>query len=341
MVHNKFKQGSSIVLARVLGNDLFPRHQDGQTLHNLEFILKYEANFSNVKKLFVINRIFDDKKRVTLENMVKDYGHETLTIPFVGSEYADIPLDVEKFGGMDFFNRNFFRRYADFTLQNSRILACAPKIRYAMNINGARNSALGYGRRFGGWTLPLDGSCFISEEAFRMIEKDFTSMPYAPYCIIPMQRLQNFDEVFLSLDRSKAVEEPQIAIHSSAKEKFDERFPYGIRDKTSLFEAVGVPGPWDNWGKSKWLPIITKTSEDWKQFKIASAQVYRLPSDTKGAVLEKSDNQKLRFQSRNVAILVTIAMLNKVYGAKDIETTQAIVGEQVLNIANSISARKL
>ena len=330
---NVFKTSEKpILLVRILGNDLYPRHQAGQTPNNLDFILKNEPEFDNVRKLFVINRIFNSNKQRLLEEAVKDHGYETLVVPFDPSSYAEVRFDIDRLGGLAHFTSSEFRSLSEHQSQNLRILASAPKIRYAMNVNGARNAALEFGRKLGGWTLPLDGNCFLNEASFEAICEDLIKPPHAPYIILPMQRLQRFDDVQRPQDMSRATEEPQVAVHVSANEMFDTWYPYGLMSKTSYFETLGVPGPWDYWKRNQWFPEVKPRSVDWKRFKTATAQVFRLPSDDRGGELEKAEKQIKRFESRNIAILGTIAILDRMHGSKDVKFHPEILGEEILRM---------
>ena len=49
----------TFTIARVIGNDLYPRHAEGQVLRNLDFSLEHEPAFLRCRKVFVLNRIFD------------------------------------------------------------------------------------------------------------------------------------------------------------------------------------------------------------------------------------------------------------------------------------------
>lgn len=63
-INNKY------LMIRILGNDLDGLHGSNQTLENLAFTLENEYNFSNFKKMFVLNRIvsIEKKKIINLLN---------------------------------------------------------------------------------------------------------------------------------------------------------------------------------------------------------------------------------------------------------------------------------
>ena len=56
-INNKY------LMIRILGNDLDGLHGSHQTLENLAFILENEYNFSNCKKMFVLNRIVSIERK--------------------------------------------------------------------------------------------------------------------------------------------------------------------------------------------------------------------------------------------------------------------------------------
>ena len=49
----------TVTLARIIGNDLYPRHAEGQALINLQTVLDQEPNRPGWRKLFVFNRCLD------------------------------------------------------------------------------------------------------------------------------------------------------------------------------------------------------------------------------------------------------------------------------------------
>ena len=149
----------SVIIARVVGNDLFPRHGKGQMLTNLRFILEHEPNFTDVTKLFILNRLTDANEQKEAQRLIAEYGHEVLVLPFVADEYAALGWNLEPFGSLDFFTSPEFYSHGFQSQMRKKILACRPKINYAMNVNGARNAAIKAGRKVAEWTVVLDGSC--------------------------------------------------------------------------------------------------------------------------------------------------------------------------------------
>ena len=98
----------TIMIARVIGNDLYPRHVEGQMLNNLRFILENEPKFPGVIKLFILNRLFDQALQSEALQLIADHDAEALVLPFGPDEYAALGWDIEPFGSADFLVRPSF-----------------------------------------------------------------------------------------------------------------------------------------------------------------------------------------------------------------------------------------
>src|SRR5690554_3566160 len=48
---------NTLVLYRIVGNDLYPRHAKGQSRENLRFVLENEPDFDACEKIWILNRI--------------------------------------------------------------------------------------------------------------------------------------------------------------------------------------------------------------------------------------------------------------------------------------------
>ncbi|KDE08285.1 hypothetical protein MVLG_01548 [Microbotryum lychnidis-dioicae p1A1 Lamole] len=131
--HSDDPQRDTLVLYRILGNDLPPRHSPGQTLRNVRFLLQYESDFSvlpplgphvdhhahlygsgskayarteegglRVDKYFVLNRIADAQMVTAIISLLHMYSvpdSRILLIPFEWSEYERREFRWE--GGVD------------------------------------------------------------------------------------------------------------------------------------------------------------------------------------------------------------------------------------------------
>ncbi len=302
-------------IVRVMGNDLYPRHDIGQMINNLRFILENEPSFDDCEKLFVLNRLFDSDYEEQALELLRKHNAKALVIPFVPSEYAEAEWDTQIFGGIDFFKSKKFLEEKEEFKQRMRVISCGPKVRYAMNINGARNLGLKTARKTAEWIVVLDGNCIFTKASFACFKNDTTAGFFAPYSVVPMQRLEQNTDYWTCEPRSDLAEEPQLAFHCSAKMEFDERFIYGLRDKTSLLQSLGVPGPWHYWAKHDWIPEVGTDRNEENFYKFSSGGVFRLSSGGLGFELENA--QKKRHSTRNASILETISQLNLKHGTRN------------------------
>jgi hypothetical protein len=318
-----------VTLCRIIGNDLFPRHQRGQALANLRTILEAESNPFGWSKLFVLNRIVDPSVVEQAVALILEAGHSVEVIPFEVETYQSLRYRPEAFGGNAYFSSQQFLAKDPFCQDRERIWACGEKIRYLMNINGARNRALALGRMSSDWTMVLDGSCIVPDRVFQSLQQEITSTPHVPYLIIPMRRLPAGADLAAADVTPITKEEPQIAFRSDAIEQFDEAYPYGVRDKTSLLNRLGVPGPWCAWAPLAWHPEKATRSPDRHRYKFAPESVLRLTSGVANGSLELPSAQMQRYRSRVTAIFSTLQAMDHQCSAPDAADLVAIAGFSV------------
>jgi len=165
-------QPLSVTVSRIIGNDLFPRHRRGQAVANLRTMLQAESNPYGWGKLFVLNRFVDPRLEREAISLIAEAGHACEVLSFQSEAYQALRYRPELFGGLDYFASPQFLAKDPFTQDRERIWACGEKIRYLMNINGARNHALAVGRARSDWTLVLDGSCFLADRTFAALQRD-------------------------------------------------------------------------------------------------------------------------------------------------------------------------
>lgn len=312
-------------IARILGSDHFPRHGSNQTLTNLLFTLDHEPEFEGCVKFYVVNRIFDQKSEEAILDLLNSRGVPYVHIPFLGSEYSRNDWDTSPFGGIEYFSSKEFHTLEPALQDRDRCLAAAPKIQYAMNVNGARNAALEEGATRAEWTLALDGNCVLTEAGFRELRRSARSYPRVPYLVLPMTRLTDNEDYFQPADYGrKSAEEPQIAIHRSASERYDERLPYGFRDKVELLMRLGVPGPWLRWSQPSWQPAGKVKSPGRGLYKFSRARVLRLSSGKEQ--LDAVESGKARYRARNKAILKSLEYLDRKFSCTNREAERRILG---------------
>lgn len=319
----------SFFIARILGNDLYPRHGRGTMLANLKFVLENETFPARARRFFILNRLIDAVDEAEAIRMIEAAGDDYAVIPFHAEEFFAAGWNAESFGGAAFFDRAISYQTEKWRQDLMRIWAAAPKVAYVMNVNGARNLALAKGRAAAEWTVVVDGSCVFTEASFKAFADTCAAVPFSPYVVLPMERIGDNAVFSTRQPRVDAGEEPQVAFHWSTKLRFDERFVYGLRDKTSLLRSLGVAGPWDDWDPICWLPQEELRHPDRFFFKRSKGGVFRLSSG--GGGLEDRSAQKARHRIRNRAIIGTISHLCKEYGTRDANLAQKILGTSHLD----------
>ena len=242
----------TFVLYRILGNDLPPRHKEGQVLENLKFILDCESEFENCQKLWIVNRIVDPKPEKAIIELLERYEQEYIHIPFFPEEYAALEIDTEGFGEPDFFNSNTYRQLGPVAKEYALNFTYRHKNVYVMNNNGARNTALRDGIQRAKWVFPWDGNCLIADNAWQLITEGIKTVKEEKYLIVPMTRVVNNCDLLNPEFIPNPIEEPQIIFRCDAKEEFDERMQYGRLPKIQLLWRLGVPGKWDEWKFQPW-----------------------------------------------------------------------------------------
>lgn len=241
----------TFVLTRVIGNDLVPRHAEGQSLANLRFILDHEPPLEACEKRFVVNRILEDATREAIVGELEARGVPFTVVPFDWDVFARTSYDFAPFAP-GFFQSRAFSELTEEERQRAVVRTYVPKNLYVMNNNGARNHALAEGRGRAKWVLPWDGNCFVTEGAWAEIRAAVAAAQGARYLIVPMARITD-NSLLLDPDfRPEAGEEPQVIFRADADERFDDRQVYGRRPKVELFCRLGVEGPWDVWRLDPW-----------------------------------------------------------------------------------------
>lgn len=240
------------VVYRVIGNDLVPRHEKGQSRKNLEFILSHEPSFEGCEKRFIVNRIVDHEEESQIISMLESASFQYIHIPFQLEEYQSLPWDVEGVPSEYLPTGKLFSRLS--AAQQSRIWMrlYRHKNNYVMNNNGARNAALREGKVQAKWVLPWDGNCFLTAAAWKEIVAAVKKNPECPYFVVPMARVSSNESLLQAGYRPKADEEPQMIFRCDSAEEFDEACYYGRRPKVELFWRLGIPGKWDHWHIEPW-----------------------------------------------------------------------------------------
>lgn len=268
-----------IHLYRIIGNDLPPRHEIGQSLRNVSFILDNEPKFEDCDRFWVINRIYDKAARQLVLNELETAGESYFEIPF---EIKDYPIS------------GTFR----------------DKYHYVTNNNPARNFCLE--KSFGSSeapdiVMPFDGNCFFSVEGWFYARNEIMNNFYSPYFIVPMARCISYDDVKEQPNLREIyqvgkmmrhdITEPQIAFGKDHDLRFDPNRPYGEASKVDLLWKLGIPGVWDWWYQEHGglcQQALKTPSKFITRNPIYAGYVYRLPSGRP----ESETNNLIRGSSR-------------------------------------------
>ena len=249
-----YRDPDTFVLYRIIGNDLPPRHREGQSLENLRFILDHEPDLPGCEKRFVVNRIVDPTIEKEIMALLDERGVPYLHIPFEPGEYRKVPWHFTGFDPPGYSYRLEFDELDSQRRQRVIDHIYHEKNLYVMNNNGARNAALQEGCARAKWVLPWDGNCFITASAWTDLVKEVGTRPHLKYFTVPMARILDNNVLLRPDPQVDPSEEPQLIFRRDAEEQFDPNARYGRRPKVYLFYRLGVSGPWDGWKQLPYEP---------------------------------------------------------------------------------------
>ncbi|KAG0239197.1 hypothetical protein BGX31_002972 [Mortierella sp. GBA43] len=234
----------SIVLYRILGNDLPPRHRPGQTLSNVRFILEHEPEFNNTRKLWVLNRIVDPHAEESIIQLLDHHGQEYIRIPFEEHEYLKQDFRLEDFPEPDFFSSDDYSTFSKVAKLRVLDYTYHDKNKYAMNNNGGRNIAIQHGKTKvdARWIFAFDGNSFLTKNAMGEIKLAIQTHGDAiKYFVVPMARLVDNSQLLKGVDtRPNSKEEPQIIFRNDAEDLYNPDMRYGRRSKLELLWRLGA-----------------------------------------------------------------------------------------------------
>jgi len=217
-----------IIIYRILGNDLPPRHKIGQTYENTRFILTHEPKFPGVSKKWIVNRIVDPVCERKIVSLLEMHDQSFIRIPFNLEEYKTCSVNP----------------HLDHLLTGEQVpvddLVRIKKLHYITNVNCARNVALEDGKREADWILPLDGNCFITSEGWQCILKKLEVVSgFDQFFMVPMYRIFSNEQVFEFKIENQHENEPQIIFGKHTSLQFDSHYRYGNEDKVELIRRIG------------------------------------------------------------------------------------------------------
>ncbi|KAG0051621.1 hypothetical protein BGZ83_003498 [Gryganskiella cystojenkinii] len=234
----------SIVLYRILGNDLPPRHRPGQTLSNVRFILEHEPEFNKTRKLWVLNRIVDQQAESSILQLLDHHRQEYIRIPFMEKEYLKQDFKLEDFPEPDFFSSDDYSTFSKVAKLRVLDYTYHDKNRYAMNNNGGRNIAINHGKTKvdARWIFAFDGNSFMTKNAMAEIKRAIQDHGETiKYFVVPMARLVDNSQLLKGVDtRPNSKEEPQIIFRNDADNVYNPDMRYGRRSKLELLWRLGA-----------------------------------------------------------------------------------------------------
>lgn len=306
----------TFVFCRILGNDLYPRHKLGQTRENLEFMLKHEPEYPGCRRLWVLNRVFDEGEKESIIELLQSHKQEYLDIPFEEEAYRRITFDTDSLPAAGYLSSDEYASLG--VLQRDRVLAAACRLKnnYVMNNNGARNFALRAGKKLGKWVMPWDGNCYLTPSAYAKIREEVLNAPWIKFFVVPMARMLENETLLLDGIPPDPVEEPQLIFRQDSEAEFNEDFCYGRRPKVELFWALGIPGKWDSWKDDPWDLSRRSLLPEAGQFGVAG-WVARLYSGMGNLEADTIESFKNRGRVRQEAIIETLRYLDRRVAAKD------------------------
>lgn len=227
-----------ILVARIIGNDLTPRHSQGAQFTALRYIVENEEVPASVDRLFVINRIKNKEAEREIIAYLEDRGE----------------------------------KYWQFLQQDA--VVCGDGI----EINHTRNNIIQYGReQFYHWTFPLDGRCFITDQAYKEMRAQCAAYAERHYAFMPQSRILDYEDVHADLRKnpyafsektpSGAIIRNEYGLGFSihAKAFFNPELKFGCADKAEMLSVAGLPGPWINMTEAegaKGSPVRLEVAEE-------------------------------------------------------------------------------
>ncbi|KAK3844156.1 MAG: hypothetical protein J3R72DRAFT_398273 [Linnemannia gamsii] len=328
----------SIVLYRILGNDLPPRHRPGQTLSNVRFILEHEPEFNNTRKLWVLNRIVDPQAESSIIQLLDHHRQEYIRVPFVEGEYLKQDFKLEDFPEPDFFSSDDYSTFSKVAKLRVLDYTYHDKNRYAMNNNGGRNIAIQHGKSNvdARWIFAFDGNSFMTKNAMEEIKHSIRKHgEIIKYFVVPMARLVDNSQLLKGADtRPNSKEEPQIIFRNDAEDVYNPDMRYGRRSKLELLWRLGalergkISKPSVSWEPKEREPIPDKAD-----FKTVG-WVFRLFSGKRSQEENTRQSAAIRAYNRLLAIQDLIDGIDERIARKTFRSNDLLVYKDDILMAN-------
>lgn len=199
----------TIVISRIIGNELKPREVAGAKLKILEKLLSVEAKQPDRMDCFwIVNRVYNSLLEQGYLDLLAKYNQAYELIPFDKGAYRKLKTFEEK-------------------------------IQYGTNVNNARNYGIRKGHKEYDFVIAADGDCYFSQpsQVWKQIEEDQLIHPERRYYSIPGRRLHYQDEE--AAVNNARDEEHLLILRKDAEHLFDESRFFGNGDARELFQRIG------------------------------------------------------------------------------------------------------
>ena len=197
---------TTFTLARVIGNELYPKDTIGNRIKSLEFILENEFYNNQCTNLWVLNQIHDKKLFKKISEILK--GQNVIELKFEPNKYYDA-IDRDN------------------------------KIVYAININKARNLAIKESNS--DFIFVFDGDCFFNKkfwnETVDEIIKDQFFFNRQYYGVPGYRIVSKIPDDFSNHNLG----EPSLVIRKDATMRFNESIPFSKCEKIDFLVKIGYP----------------------------------------------------------------------------------------------------
>ncbi len=217
-------QKRDICLYRILGNDLPPRHENGQTKANMQFMLREEPRCLGAKKKWVINHVVDSNEEAEILAILRSAGESYIHLPIDLSTVAELVSSIGDYISVYDLDKPEVRKL----------------LSYVTNLNQARNMCIDDGISQGAnWVLPLDGSCVFDTLGWWLFLIGASLDRFRDVLMIPMCRIRSNKEYSRFSRNTRVHSEPQVAVFGSeSSSRFDDSALYARDSKVELIRRV-------------------------------------------------------------------------------------------------------
>jgi hypothetical protein len=213
----------TLAIVRIVGNELAFRHSKGSNLEQLCFILRHEPTPSYVKKIWLLNRIYDREMAQALKDAIQQDGYVAHEIP------PDNMLYKER-------QKQWVRPPISKRFRHEDILYVRHMADALIQINNARNTAVRLGKQEADWVMPLDGGCCFDQSGLDQL----FARPVANVHVLatPSVRISTYGEYGTMQIQKAQYSECMLMFDKTVDTPFDESIPYGSGDKVDCIRRM-------------------------------------------------------------------------------------------------------